>query len=58
MFFMRGGVHFIGGAHCVQFHSIVLFSTNKIKITHKKHSPTSQRIESADIHIVQVSAHA
>ena len=41
----------------MQFRSIVLFSTNKIKITHRKHSPTSQIIESVDIHM-QVSAHA
>ena len=41
----------------MQFCSIVLISTNKIKITHKKYSPTSQLIESADIHM-QVSAHA
>ena len=57
MFFMREGVYFLGEAHCVQFRSIVLFSTNKIKITHKRYSPISQLIESADIH-VQVSAHA
>ena len=41
----------------MQFRSIVLFSTNKMKITHKKYSPTSQLIESADIYM-QVSAHA
>ena len=41
----------------MQFRSIVIFSTNKMKITHKKYSPTSQLIESADIHM-QLSAHA
>ena len=41
----------------MQFRSIVLFSTNEMKITHKKYSPTSQLIESADIHM-QVNAHA
>ena len=41
----------------MQFRSIVLFSANKIKITHKKYSPISQLIESADIHM-QVSAHS
>ena len=41
----------------MQLCSIVLISTNQIKIEHKKYSPTSQLIESADIHM-QVSAHA
>ena len=41
----------------MQFRSIVLFSTNKTKNTHKKYSPTSQLSKSADIHM-QVSAHA
>ena len=42
----------------MQFCSIVLISTNKIKINHKKYSPTSQLIESADIHMQVSSAHA
>ena len=42
----------------MQFRSIVLFSTNKIKFTHKKYSSILlQLVESADIHM-QVSAHA
>ena len=49
MFFMRGGVYCLDEA--VQSRSIVLFSTNKINFTHKKYSPISQLIESADIHI-------
>ena len=42
----------------MQFRSIVLFSTNKMKFTHKKYSSILlQLVESADIHM-QVSAHA